>query len=65
MHEKIIVAMETLGMFSVAIGLGFVAAWWFGYAGGFLAFGLSLLGFATLIALRQTAMMRQAGGKQP
>lgn len=55
-HEVVIMVMETLGMFLIAAGLGCLASWWFGAAGLFSTSGLCLLGFATLIALRQKAM---------
>lgn len=55
-HEVVIVVMETLGMFLIAAGLGCLASWWFGVAGLFTVSGLCLLGFATLVALRQKAM---------
>lgn len=63
--EKIIVIMEALGMLLVSAGVGGVASWYFGVAGACLATGLALLGFATLVAWRQKAMMNNsAGGKQ-
>ena len=56
LHEIVIVIMEILGMLSVSLGLGGVASWWLGIPGMLTVTGLVLLGFATLVALRQKAM---------
>lgn len=55
-QELLIVALETLGMLLVSLGLGVVASCWFGLAGLLTISGVCLLGFATLAATRQRAM---------
>lgn len=67
-NELLILAFETFGMLLVSLGFGVIAASWFGWAGQLTTTGVCLLGFATLVAYRQKAMLgpnKPPGGGPP
>jgi hypothetical protein len=66
-QEIIILAMETVGMVFVSLGLGLAAAWWAGPAGLFLVTGLCLVAGAGVAAYQQRSNLKQQrpGGKTP
>lgn len=66
-QEILIIAMETVGMVFVSLGLGLVAAWWAGPAGLFLVTGICLVAGAGVAAHQQRNNLKQQrpGGKNP